>query len=473
MATIRIRLLENGGWEQVVANEPDYETALEVPAPRTIEGTRLETGAMFGGTSAPGVLDINEDEARISTGVAQFGLTPSYAPSAATTPTTAVDNIPLPESIEIPDFNLTGPPSESVRAIQQQLIEAGLLEPGQDDGYFGPITYAAAEQFNLDQQTSYQQQVDAARVLQQQQDLINTQLRSDYENLSSKFQSLLARFNEEELRGTKDAYDTLHSLFVVELGLPETLMDGVMQRLIDGDSDLAVAQWLRGTDEYKDQFPEMERRAALGLPRISEGDSLALRRAYRSSLRQAGIDPIYYDEPIDFVEWIVGDVSEAELQTRIGIGEAALRQANAMTKQMLKDLYNIDEPDLLAYYLNPLRTKDIFEAKLQLESAGISAASLRSTGEALGVGTAERLQSSGVTSKEVELQLSRRAALLDDLLGSEGVSADTLAEGQFGTDADAVTAMRRVGEERLAPFQRQGGGLRGSMGENISLGTAQ
>ena len=272
------------------------------------------------------------------------------------------------------------------------------------------------------------------------------------------------RRETEELEDRESAYDTLRNLFVVELGLPETLMDGVMQRLIDGDSDLSVAQWLRTTPEYKTQFPEMERRAALDLPRISEGESLALRRAYRSSLRQAGIDPIYYDEPIDFVEWIVGDVSEAELQTRIGIGEAALRQANAATKQQLKDLYNIDEPDLLAYYLNPVRTKDVFEAKLQLESAGISAASLRSTGEALGRTAAERLQSSNIAASQVEQRLSRRAGMLEDLLGSEGLTADVLAEGEFGTDMEASTQMRRRGEERLAPFQRQGSLLRTSEG---------
>ena len=363
-----------------------------------------------------------------------------------------------------PEFYQGSPLQEQVDELataEQTLSEEIEQTPSEEDALLSAQQEIARLEALLSEQTGGAQQQNTRL------DLDNPVLRElqllQQQNTQRAYLEEQRR-ETEKLEDRKSARDTLRNLFVVELGLPETLMEGVMQRLIDGDSDLAVAQWLRTTPEYKAQFPEMERRAALGLPRISEGESLALRRAYRSSLRQAGIDPIYYDEPIDFVEWIVGDVSEAELQTRIGIGEAALRQANAATKQQLKDLYNIDEPDLLAYYLDPVRTKDIFEAKLQLESAGISAASLRSTGEALGRTAAERLQSSNIAASQVEQRLSRRAGMLEDLLGSEGLTADVLAEGEFGTDMEASTQMRRRGEERLAPFQRQGSLLRTSEG---------
>ena len=286
-------------------------------------------------------------------------------------------------------------------------------------------------------------------------------LRSDYEGLSTQLQNLIADAKEKATADRESAYDTLYDLFVGELGLPDSLMDDVMEMLIKGDSDLAVTQKIRQTQEYKDRFPVMAQRADLKLPRLSEGTVLKMERKYRASMRQAGME----DPSLDYMtQWLVGDVSEAELQTRIALAETAVRTANTETKEQLKDLYNIDDTDLLNYYLDPDRATDIFEARLQLEAAGISAASVRGAGAALGLGAAERLQASGVQVREVEQRLGRRAGLLEDLIGSEGLTADELAEGEFGTDLEAATELQRLAEERLSTFQRRSGALTTSEG---------
>ena len=286
-------------------------------------------------------------------------------------------------------------------------------------------------------------------------------LRSDYEGLSTQLQNLIADAKEKATADRESVYDTLYNLFVTELGLPESLMDDVMEMLIKGDSDLAVTQKIRQTQEYKDRFPVMAQRADLKLPRLSEGTVLKMERKYRASMRQAGME----DPSLDYMtQWLVGDVSEAELQTRIALAETAVRTANTETKEQLKDLYNIDDTDLLNYYLDPDRATDIFEARLQLEAAGISAASVRGAGAALGLGAAERLQASGVQVREVEQRLGRRAGLLEDLIGSEGLTADELAEGEFGTDLEAATELQRLAEERLSTFQRRSGALTTSEG---------
>ena len=286
-------------------------------------------------------------------------------------------------------------------------------------------------------------------------------LRSDYEGLSPQLQNLIADAKEKATADRESAYDTLYDLFVGELGLPDSLMDDVMEMLIKGDSDLAVTQKIRQTQEYKDRFPVMAQRADLKLPRLSEGTVLKMERKYRASMRQAGME----DPSLDYMtQWLVGDVSEAELQTRIALAETAVRTANTETKEQLKDLYNIDDTDLLNYYLDPDRATDIFEARLQLEAAGISAASVRGAGAALGLGAAERLQASGVQVREVEQRLGRRAGLLEDLIGSEGLTADELAEGEFGTDLEAATELQRLAEERLSTFQRRSGALTTSEG---------
>ena len=287
------------------------------------------------------------------------------------------------------------------------------------------------------------------------------QLRSDYEGMSTQLQNLIADMKEKTTVDRKSVYDTLYNLFVTELGLPDSLMDDVMEMLIKGDSDLAVTQKIRQTQEYKDRFPVMAQRADLKLPRLSEGTVLAMERKYRASMRQAGME----DPSLDYMtQWLVGDVSEAELQTRIALAETAVRTANTETKQQLKDLYNIDDTDLLNYYLDPDRATDIFEARLQLEAAGISAASVRGAGAALGLGAAERLQESGVQAREVEQRLGRRAGLLEDLIGSEGLAVDELAEGEFGTDLEAATELQRLAGERLSAFERRSGALTTSEG---------
>ena len=285
------------------------------------------------------------------------------------------------------------------------------------------------------------------------------QLRTDLESQTAQVQQLLADQQQMRQANTESAYDIVYDLFVTQLGLPKSLVDDVEQMLIDGASDLAVSQEIRKTQEYKDRFPVMEERAALGLPRLSEGEVLKLERAYRSTLRQAGLGEEFYDEASDFTAWLVGDVSEAELQTRVALADAAVRTANIETRQQLADFYNITDTDLLAYYLDPAKAKDIFEARLQLEAAGISAASVRATGAALTVGTAEALRETGVQAGDVQQRLSRRAGLTEELIGSEALTADVLAAGEFGTDLEATTALRRAGEERIAAFQGGGSAL--------------
>ena len=405
----RIRMTGGHSWVQVLPWDEGYDDAIEA-TPMAIEGRDGE-GRMVGGRSEAGVEDVNEDEAQVSTGVGQFGLEPEggqrgHADFVGYTGST--------ESLGDP----TGTPSTGGT-------------PGRTGAGGGEDSEAMR------------------------------QLRSDYEGLSTQLQNLIADAKEKATADRESVYDTLYNLFVTELGLPESLMDDVMEMLIKGDSDLAVTQKIRQTQEYKDRFPVMAQRADLKLPRLSEGTVLKMERKYRASMRQAGME----DPSLDYMtQWLVGDVSEAELQTRIALAETAVRTANTETKEQLKDLYNIDDTDLLNYYLDPDRATDIFEARLQLEAAGISAASVRGAGAALGLGAAERLQASGVQVREVEQRLGRRAGLLEDLIGSEGLTADELAEGEFGTDLEAATELQRLAEERLSTFQRRSGALTTSEG---------
>jgi len=354
---------------------------------------------------------------------------------------------------------------------QTVLTDPGLEEPPNDQDAEGNWRFISnAEGYWYNNPAFIEEPLKVTRTVAEddEQNAAFDQLRSDYEGLSTQLQNLIADAKEKATATRESSYDTLYDLFVGELGLPVSLMDDVMGWLIEGDSDLAVTQQLRASTEYNERFPVMAQRATLGLPRLSEATVLKMERAYRSSMRQAGLE----DPPLDYMtQWLVGDVSDAELQTHIALAETAVRTANVETKQQLKDLYNIDDTDLLSYYLDPDEATDIFEARLQLEAAGISAASIRGAGAALGVGAAERLQASGVQAREVEQRLGRRAGLLEDLIGSEGLAVDELAEGEFGTDLEAATELQRLTAERLSAFQGRGGVL-ADRGGITGLGSA-
>jgi len=68
--------------------------------------------------------------------------------------------------------------------------------------------------------------------------------------------------------------------------------------------------------------------------------------------------------------------------------------------------------------------------------------------------------------------LGQRVGLMDRLLGeTEALTADDLAEAEFGLETDAIAEMRRKREERTAAFG--GGGVLSTRGGITGLGVAE
>ena len=409
----RIRLTGGHSWVEVLPWDEGYDEAIEA-TPMTIEGRDGE-GRMFGGRSEAGVEGVNEDEAQVSTGVAQFGLEPEggqrgHADFVGYTGST--------ESLGDP----TGTPS------------TGELPTGGDDGDGGDDS-AVADAFK--QWTLSQQQATAAAAA--------ADLQSAREILAGMME---------------------------EFGLPSSLTDKLNAELVRGESPTALAMRIRTTDEYKARFPGMVLRRDLKLPAITEAEYLDLESQYRSIMRAANLPPTFHDAPEDFTTLIAGDVSGQELQQRVALAESARETANQDIITELQDNYGLTEGDLTAYYLDPGAAKNIFEERRMYEAAGLSVAATQAIGEGLEVKTAEALQRENIQRREIQSRLGQRAGLTEDLLGSEGMSATEIAEAEFGLDVDEATRLRRLREARLAPTMGAGTALTTAQGIT-GLGAAQ
>jgi hypothetical protein len=242
--------------------------------------------------------------------------------------------------------------------------------------------------------------------------------------------------------------------------------------MVKGASELEIVQEIRGSDQYATRFPGMAARAKAGMPAISEREYIDLERNYRNLMRTSGIDDRFYKDPERFGELIAGDVSAAELQTRIGLAEEAVDGADPVVREQLERFYGIDRTKLVEYYLDPVEEMNLFEEERRLQAAGLSAASLSATGQAFNIETAEALERENVQRREVQQRLSQRAGLTERLLGEEeALTASELARGEFGLEAESVAELGRRREERMAGFSGSSGLLAGR-GGIAGLGSA-
>ena len=245
-------------------------------------------------------------------------------------------------------------------------------------------------------------------------------------------------------------------------GLPTTVVAKLKQFMVDGLSEEAIALEIRQTDEYKTRFPGMELRRDNGFGAITEAEYMANEDEYAMLLRTHGLPPRFYDDRMDFAELIAADVSPNEFGERVTLAELATKGADPNTKAELKRLFDVDETDLVAYYLDPEGATNLIEERRAFEAAGLSATAARVIGTTTGFDkeTATALQREGIQRREIQQTLTPQAGLANQALGEQDeISASDLAQSQFGLDPTAANKVRRRREERAAGFSGQSGML--------------
>ena len=243
----------------------------------------------------------------------------------------------------------------------------------------------------------------------------------------------------------------------------EGLADTAYEMLIDGVSAEAAVLRLRETEEFQNRFSGMELRRANGMSAISPAEYISLERGYRQVMMAAGIPEGFYDSPEDFAEFIGNDVSQNEMTQRVSMASSAVQSVDPNLKTQLQDLYGIgveNDGELVAYFLDPNRGVTMIEQRLQLEAAGLSAATVSTLGGGLERQTAEQLADLNVQRREVTERLQGQRGLTQRLLGEEeAVTTSELAAAEFGLDSEATADIARLRQQRQQRGRRQMGAL--------------
>jgi hypothetical protein len=239
--------------------------------------------------------------------------------------------------------------------------------------------------------------------------------------------------------------------------------------------DIGIA--LRDDPVFKERFPANEALKAAGKPQFSVTQYLREEAAYKSALQGAGMPPGFYDDPSDFQNFIIGDVSPDEVEARAKLGYQAVRQADPQVVNEFKRLYGVSEGELAAYFIDPQRmrpTFDRYEAERQARAAQIAAAGTTQGGMTISQQQAEGLARAGITPQEAQATftaLGDTQELFQPLqAGEQAISQEQQIAGAFGTNAEARRAIAQRRRSRQASFE-SGGGFAAGQGTQTGLTT--
>ena len=234
----------------------------------------------------------------------------------------------------------------------------------------------------------------------------------------------------------------------------------------------AVFRTVRNTPEYKQRFKGLEARNKAGLPPISEAQYIQIENDYRAVLRGNGMPIGFYDTQGDFAKFIGSDIRADELNTRIQAGFRAVTEAEPGTKEELKRLYGVQDSDLAAFFLDPVRAQTEVVKKAE---AARRATAAREQGIQIQAGTAEELVSRGVTQQQASQgfqAIAEQQGLFEaQMAGETAISQEEQIAGTFGTNAAAAQRIATRRRRRQAEFETGGSFAAGQRGV-AGLGTA-
>jgi hypothetical protein len=255
----------------------------------------------------------------------------------------------------------------------------------------------------------------------------------------------------KEQAARQNAFDILYSQFS-QYGL-QALVEPLKNLILEDVSPTEFAVRLRQTEPYKKRFAANATRINSGLRALSEGEYLALEDQYQGIMRNYGLPASYYTKgdlgrQEGFEKLIAGDVSAAELEERIMVGQNRVVNAPPQVKDALQRFYpDINSSDILAYTLDP--QKGLADIKRKVTAAEIGGAAL---GAGLGtdVARAEELAKFGVTAEsarqgyQAAVPIIERGRQLASFYGESPYTQTTAEEELFGlTYAPEATAKRK------------------------------
>lgn len=243
---------------------------------------------------------------------------------------------------------------------------------------------------------------------------------------------------------------------------PQLLADvksAVADRRLTGVSSIDdIGIQLRESPAFQARFAANEARRKAGKPVYSVTQLLQLETSYRRNLADAGMPKGFYDDPVSLQNFIVNDVSPDEVLARVQLGFQAVRDAPKEVVNQMKSLYNIDDTQLAAFFLDPTKGKDI--VLRAADAAQIAAQAKVAGGMTLDTIQAENLARAGVTTQQAQAgfsQIGQQAGLYRPLEGEQAITQEDILAGTFTNEQAAQQRIARRRRGRVAGFEGGGG----------------
>lgn len=189
--------------------------------------------------------------------------------------------------------------------------------------------------------------------------------------------TLIASDNKYKSTVDSDAYTLLEKTFK-DYGLEELVPD-IKRFMEEGLGSNQAAVELRKLPAYTTRFKGNEVRRAAGLNVLSEGAYLELENSYNETLRsygQQGFFGIDRKAAQGKMSDIIGnDISATEFKDRIDTVVKRVNNSDPSIKSLLRTFYNINNDDLISYFLNP--KENILKLQEKVTTAEIGSAFLK------------------------------------------------------------------------------------------------
>lgn len=275
--------------------------------------------------------------------------------------------------------------------------------------------------------------------------------------------------------GNPDASNTLRQV-LSQYGLEElgdVLYQNYTRGMINLNNPDAIMYSIKNENAYKKRFAANEERVRKGLPELDPTSYVELEKYYRDTMKANGMPANFYDQTDDFRNLIAGDVSPAELQSRIQEGFNAVNQADPAIRQSFARLYGVGDAELAAYFLDPEKAAPLL--KQRARAAQIAGRAEEQAGIRLMAGTAEELASRGITNEQAQqgfTEIGKLGELRQAFAGEQAITEEQIIGAQFGYDTQAQKDIEQRKRQRIGEFLG-GGSFASTSGNTSGVGKAQ
>jgi hypothetical protein len=265
---------------------------------------------------------------------------------------------------------------------------------------------------------------------------------------------------------TKDAFAMLEDLFR-SYGLEELageIADYMKQGLTSAEALIKLKTNPAGA--YATRFAGNFERVKKGLNVLSEAEYINLESSYAQTLKAYGLGSMVSSNRKDnykkFAEFIAADISAVEFKDRIDLAVTRVKNADPFTRNTLKSFYNINDTDLVSYFLNPTENLPKLQQKVTAAEIGGSAVA---QGLTTSLTSALSLAEFGVDKAEAQAgyryiaQALPRGSFLSDI-SSQGGPAYTQGFAEdvvLRKSGKALTQQERLIEEETSRFKGSSG----------------